>query len=553
MASEAPVAPVAHPQLAITGAKLGGGRSWYVLILLTLVASVSLLDRQIITILAVDIKRDLGLNDSEVGLIYGTFFAIFYALFSIPLGRLADGWVRTRQVALALGGWSLATIGCAFAGGFASMSAWRVGVAIGEAGAGPAAYSLVADLFPKAKRATAFAIYGSSSAIGVGLSIAIGGIVVDAWNRAFPGGVGWFGLVGWQAAFIVAALPGFVLGVLILLVREPLRGISDGIIQPPEAHPFRKAGGELMALVPPFSFLNLQRIGAGIGARRRNLGYLALAVAFVAGMTAAVHAMIPPDKLKIYTTVLGIRVTSHLVQWAIVGFGGYAAFSWIQAQRVRDPVAAKVMWSSPTFIAMIVIASFNLLLNYGYSAWMAPYAVITFHAPMAEVGIKLGLAAGVAGGAGTIVGGVVGDWARKRTPTGRMWVLLFCTFVPLPMAFITLSQTTLDSYLAWLLASSFILTGWFPCCTATLHDLVLPRMRGTATAILYLGITIIGMGTGPYVVGTVSDVTGSLSRAILTGYSASVVVWIAIFVAMRHLARDEATLLDRARSAGEPV
>jgi MFS family permease len=553
MASEAPVVAMAHPQLAAASEKLGGGRSWYVLILLTLVASVSLLDRQIITILAVDIKRDLGLNDSEIGLIYGTFFAIFYALFSIPLGRLADGWIRTRQVALALGGWSLATIGCAFAGGFASMSAWRIGVAVGEAGAGPAAYSLVADLFPKAKRATAFAVYGSSSAIGVGLSIAMGGIVVDAWNGAFPGGVGWFGMVGWQAAFVAASLPGFVLAILILLVREPLRGISDGIVQPHEPHPFAKAGGEMMALVPPFSFFNLRRIGAEAGAWRRNLGYLALAIAFVAGMTAAVHAMIPPDKLKIYTTILGVRVTSHLVQWAIVGFGGYAAFSWIQAQRVRDPAASAVMWSSPTFIAMIVIASFNLLLNYGYSAWMAPYAVITFHAPMAEVGIKLGLTAAVAGGLGVIAGGVMGDWARRRSPIGRLWVLLFCTSLPLPMAFITLSQTTLDSYLAWLLASSFVLTGWFPCCTATLYDIVLPRMRGTAIAILYLGITIVGMGTGPYLVGTVSDVTGSLSRAILTGYSASVIVWIAIFVAMRHLARDEASLLDRARAAGEPV
>jgi len=549
----ASTASPADPECTAAAAKLGSGRSWYVLILLTLVASVSLLDRQVITILAVDIKRDLGLNDSEIGLVYGTFFAIFYALFSIPLGRLADGWVRTRQVALALTGWSIATVGCAFAGGFGSLSAWRIGVAVGEAGAGPAAYSLVADLFPRAQRATAFAIYGSSSAIGVGLSIALGGIVVDAWNGAFPGGVGWFGLVGWQAAFITAALPGFVLAILILLVREPARGISDGIIQAREPRPFATAGGEMMALVPPLSLFNLTRIGAGRGARRRNLGYLAIAIAFVAAMTTAVHAMIPPDKLKVYTVFLGVPVTSHLVQWAIVGFGGYAAFSWIQAQRVRDPVASKVMWSSPTFIAMIVIASFNLLLNYGYSAWMAPYAVITFKAPMAEVGIKLGLTAAVAGGLGTILGGVVGDWARRRTPIGRMWVLLFTTVVPLPMAFITLSQTTLDSYLLWLLASSAILTGWFPCCTATLHDLVLPRMRGTATAILYLGITIIGMGTGPYLVGTVSDVTGSLARAILTGYSASVIVWIAILVAMRYLARDEASLLDRARAAGEPI
>ena len=552
MASVTPPAMTAA-ELADAQAKLGGPRSWYTLILLTMITAVSLLDRQIITILAVDIKRDLGLNDSEIGLVYGTFFAIFYALFSIPLGRLADGWVRTRQVAIALSGWSLATIGCAFATGFGSMSAWRVGVAIGEAGAGPAAYSLLADLFPKAKRATVFAIYGSSSAIGVGLSIALGGIVVDAWNAAFPGGHGWFGLVGWQAAFIAAALPGFLLAVLIALVREPRRGVSDGLIQAGEPKPFTRAGAELMALVPPLSFLNLRRIGAKAGDWRRNLGFLAIAIAFVAAITTAFHATIPAEKLKIYTVLLGVPITSHLIQWSIVGFGGYAAFSWIQAQRFRDPAAAAVMWSSPAFIAMLVIASFNLLLNYGYSAWAAPYAVQSFSASMSEVGIKLGFAAAVAGGGGTILGGVVGDWARRRHPNGRLWVLLITTSIPFPMAFVTLSQTTLDGFILWFLMSSVILTGWFPCCTATLHDLVLPRMRGTATAIMYLGITIVGMGTGPYLVGTISDVTGNLARAILTGYGFSVVVWIAILVAMRYLKRDEDSIVARARAAGEPI
>ena len=97
---------------------------------------------------------------------------------------------------------------------------------------------------------------------------------------------------------------------------------------------------------------------------------------------------------------------------------------------------------------------------------------------------------------------------------------------------------------------TFFLTMWLGPVAATLHDLVLPRMRGTATAILYLGITIVGMGTGPYLVGTVSDVTGSLGRAIL---AASGIVWIAILVAMRHIARDEASLLARARAAGELI
>ncbi|MDB5683235.1 MAG: gudP3 [Sphingomonas bacterium] len=543
----------AHPELAAPGDRLGGGRSWYVLILLTLVAAVSLLDRQVITILAVDIKRDLGLNDSEIGLIYGTFFAIFYALFSIPLGRLADGWIRTRQVALSLTAWCGATIACAFAGGFGSLALFRAGVAVGEAGSGPAAYSMVSDLFPKSQRATAMAVYGMSAAIGTGLSIALGGLVVDAWNNAFPGGHGWFGLVGWQAAFIAAALPGFVLALLILLVREPVRGLADGIVQPGVPHPFRNAAREMMAVIPPLSFVNLRQMGATRSDWTRNLIFLAGVFLFIVVATIASHAITPADRLKVYTEIAGIRVTSHLIQWAVVGFGSYAALSWIQAQRLRDAPAFAVMWSSPAFVAMLVIGAFNLMVNYGYTAWVAPYAVQHYNASLGEVGSKIGLVAMFSGGLGTLAGGLIGDRLRRRSRVGRLWMLAFSTVLPLPMAFVTFAQPSLDSFVLWFLLSSLILTGWLPCCMATLHDLVLPRMRGTATAIFYLGATIFGMGTGPYIVGLVSDTTGSLGGAILTIYSASVVVWIAVFVGMRYLVRDEDSLIDRARAAGEPI
>lgn len=535
------------------GRRLGGLRSWYVLILLTLISAVSLLDRQVITILAVDIKRDLGMNDSEIGLVYGTFFAVFYALFSIPLGRLADGWVRTRQVALSLTAWSFATIGCAFAGGFASMSAWRAAVASGEAGAGPAAYSLVADIFPKRRRATAMAVYGASAALGVGLSMLVGGLVVGWWNGRFPGGHGWFGLVGWQAAFIAAALPGFVLAFLVLLVREPVRGQSDGIIQPSEPRPFRRAGLEFMALVPPFTFFNLKALGAGPADWRRAFVTLAIILVFIALATAGTLAITPPDRLKIYGYVLGVPMTSHLIQWTVVGFGSYAALSWIQAQRFRDPASHAVMWSSPAFIALLVVASVNLMINYGYTAFLAPYAIQHYGLPPEVVGPKVGIAAMIAGGSGTILGGVIADLARRYSPIGRMWVLLFTTVLPLPLVFVTFAQPTLDGFVLWFFISSIILTGWLPCCIATLHDLVLPRMRGAAVAILYLGITIFGMGTGPYLVGLLSDVTGDLGRSIVMMYAASLVVWIAVIVAMRNLPRDESSLVARARAAGEPV
>ncbi len=533
--------------------KLGGARAWLLLILLTAILAISLLDRQIVGILAGDIRRDLHLNNSEFGLIYGTFFGIFYALFSIPLGRLADGWSRTRQVALSLLGWSAATFGTALCQSFGPLAVMRTLVGVGEAGVGPASYSLISDLFPKSQRATAFAVFGSGTAIGVGLSSWIGGGVADAWNRAFGGLPGWFGLTGWQAAFVAVSAPAVILTVVIWRVREPPRGISDGLVQPGDPHPFRRAGQELMALLPVLSLLNLRRLRAASSAWLYNIVTLVLVCAGTIVATKAAEAVTPPDHLTIYTTLLGFPLTSHFIQWATVGLGIYAFVSWTQSQRLRDAVAHTVMWSSPTFVALIVAAALNMMVTYGLTAWGPLFAVQKYHASMAEVGAKLGLAIGVAGLVGVVGSGWLADVIKKRYPRGRLWVLLVCVTLPAPAVWITFSQPTLTRFAVGHTVVSLLLGGWLPCCAATLHDLVLPRMRGTAIAVMYLSITIFGLGTGPYLVGLMSDITGDLGGSVLRLYGISALSFIAVVSALRTFSRDEATLLERAHAAGEPI
>ena len=122
----------------------------YALALVALTNAISLLDRNILAILAPRIKHDLGIGDAEMGLLYGTVFALFYALFSLPLGRLADGWVRTRLLAIALAFWSLATALAGAAQGFALLALSRLGVGIGEGAAQPAGFSLVFDRYRQA-------------------------------------------------------------------------------------------------------------------------------------------------------------------------------------------------------------------------------------------------------------------------------------------------------------------------------------------------------------------------------------------------------------------
>src|SRR5215831_11552168 len=141
----------------------------YVLGVLVLVYVCNFLDRQIISILAERIRADLGVTDAQLGFLYGTAFAVFYALFGIPLGRLADVWDRRRLIALGLAGWSVMTALSGLAGSFGQLALARIGVGIGEASATPAAFSLLSDYFPASRRATVLAIYSSGIYVGAGL------------------------------------------------------------------------------------------------------------------------------------------------------------------------------------------------------------------------------------------------------------------------------------------------------------------------------------------------------------------------------------------------
>jgi len=202
--------------------------AWYALFVLVLVYIVNFIDRQILSILVADIQADLGVSEAEIGFLYGTAFAVFYALFGIPLGRLADSWYRGRLMAIGLALWSSMTVASGFASTLGQLAAARIGVGIGEASASPAAYSMIADSFPKERRATALSIYSAGLYIGGALSLPIGGAVASQWNRAYPAAeLAPLGLAGWQAAFLAVGLPGLLLALWVLSLREPLRGAMD--------------------------------------------------------------------------------------------------------------------------------------------------------------------------------------------------------------------------------------------------------------------------------------------------------------------------------------
>lgn len=214
------------PDLRSLEEKPSDAYAWYVVGVLMLVYVFSFLDRQILSLMVGDLKTGLGLErDWEVAVLMGPAFAVFYTIFGIPFGRLADTRTRTRIIAIGLSLWSLMTVGCGLARNFTQMALFRVGVGVGEASLSPSAYSLISDYFDKGKLARAIAVYSSGLYLGSGLAYMIGGRAVSMLRDTEPWIVPVLGTVlGWQKVFWIVGLPGlFVVPLLLWTVREPLR------------------------------------------------------------------------------------------------------------------------------------------------------------------------------------------------------------------------------------------------------------------------------------------------------------------------------------------
>lgn len=521
-----------------------GAYAWYALAVLVLVYIVNFIDRQILSILAEDIKRDLRLEDAQIGFLYGTAFAVFYALFGIPLGRLADSWYRGRLMAIGLALWSSMTALSGFANSFGMLAAARIGVGIGEASASPAAYSMISDYFPKERRATALSIYSSGLYIGGGVSLPIGGFVLSRWNTAYPSAAeAPLGLAGWQAAFLAVGIPGLLLALWVLTLREPQRGASDGMPQPvTRPNAWRDFGRELAAILPPLTLFSVARYP---GALRVNLFALAIVAVAAAGLAI---------------------LTRNWPQWAAYGIGVYAVFSWVQTLRRRDPPTHRLIWGTPLVVTMAIAFGSIAFVTYAVSFWGPPYVLRTFYPDPTgpalyiggmraaeEVATILGWSAAVAAAVGVITGGIVSDLWRRRDPRGRLFVNMIAAVAPVPIVYVMFTTTDLATFY-WLNPVSHVLSAlWVGAAVATLQDVVLPRMRATAGATYILGTTMVGLALGPYFAGKMADVFQSLRMGVFCLFIVPPFTVAALWMVGRRLAELEATKVERAREAGEPI
>ena len=250
--------------------------------MLLLVYAFNFIDRIMLGILVPPIKHEFALTDTELGLLGGTAFALFYTALGIPIGWLADRLNRVWIVTIALALWSAFTAACGAAQNFAQLFAARLGVGIGEAGGVAPAYALISDYFPPGRRARALAVYSFGIPLGSAAGILFGGLIAARIN--------------WRAAFLIVGAAGLVLAPLFrLFVREPVRGGLDEPSPPAAPGAGVAAGGAAGSVAAP----RLREV-AQLLAGKPSFWYLSLGAASASVMGYGVYFWMPSFLVRSY-------------------------------------------------------------------------------------------------------------------------------------------------------------------------------------------------------------------------------------------------------------
>lgn len=369
------------------------------------------MDRSLISIVGQPMKVDLGLTDSQLGLLGGTAFALLYAVGGIPIARLAERFNRVNIITISLVIWSSLSALCGVAAGFPQLLLTRMGVGIAEAGCSPPAHSLISDFYESAKRTSALSVYSCGTSFGYLSAALLGGYVAQ---RA-----------GWRAACFIVGVPGIAIALLIkAFIREPPRGHSDA---PDRVHAAIAAAA---AATPPLSL-------------RSEVSELVAVAKFMANDGPVRHM------------ILGVTL------------GGFGA--------------------------------------YGLYAFLPPYFNRAFDLGYATVGIIAGLSGGVAVGLGILAGGFVAELLARRDARWYALVPAIGTMIAVPLFLIALLWSD------WRAATGLLsLAGFFQYASlgptfGVIQNAVGTHRRATATALLYIALSVFALGGGPLFTGWTID------------------------------------------------
>jgi len=409
----------------------------YAIGLLFLVYVFNFLDRQIVTILAEPIKRDLGIADWQLGLMTGTAFAVFYCTLGIPIARLAERRNRPWIIGLSLAAWSGFTALCGMAQNFWQLVLARVGVGIGEAGCSPPAHSLIADYAPKEERASAMAVYLLGNPIGALLGVVIGGLVADA--------------LGWRYAFLLVGLPGVLLAIIVVLTLvEPRMKAASDVLKTRRATDEQSTFADVLRTVrgkPTFWYMAFgvsivafigyghAPFGASFFLRVHGAEIEALAAGFGLGPIGFVGLSLG--------LILGAAAGLGVYLGGLIGdrFGGRDPRFYMSVPGIACLVSIPIYTVAmllPTFLPILPLLALNSIL---VSVWQGPvYATVQGIAPVhmraTAASIFLFIANLIGLGLGPLMVGIASDVLAGPfglgSAEGVRWALIGSQFLAVP-------------------------------------------------------------------------------------------------------------------------
>ena len=307
------------------------GRAWWTVAVLTFTYIVSFVDRTILGLLIEPIKADLSLNDTQIGLVQGMAFGLFYAVMGLPLGWFADRTSRRGLIAAGAALWCAATAACGLAATFVQLFLARIAVGVGEAALSPAAMSIISDSFPKERRAVPIGVYAAAAALGAGLALIVGGTVIQLVSGR------------WQTAFVFVGLGGLVLLPLLATILEPARRNESAIAAGPvRIDSFIREHADFMvrhyvavslysAMIyavlswVPALFIRVHGWTPGETGLRYGIVLLLFGGAgtVLGGIAAAVLGKRGVQQPAIWVTVIGMATA-----WPLLALGGWATDGW---------------------------------------------------------------------------------------------------------------------------------------------------------------------------------------------------------------------------------
>ena len=496
--------------------------AYYILFLMVVGNFFNFIDRGILSIIGNRVRADLHLTDAQLGFLMGTAFAVFYSVVGLAMGRIADAVSRRGLMATGMAVWSGMTAAAGAATSYTGLATARMAVGIGEATASPCAHSLLMDYFPARNRSLVLGIYLGGVHLGGAASLIGGGYLLQHWGTlcttlSFDA----CRLADWRAMFLIAGLPGLGLAVLIALMREPAR---PEIVRPVRLLPF--VVGEMSAAVPPFTLFNLYRAGGG-AAVVRNLVLVAVLGLIAWGLT---------------------RLVGDPLQWSALALGAYSVITWGGVMRLRDRPLFSLTFGCPTFLLITAGGSLMASISGAVGAWNAPYVMRALHVSPGQAGLYLGVTGVVTALSSNLVGGFVTDLWKRHDRRAPMWISIISLTAPIPALLVMLRAQDLESYIAAFAVFNFLIMLWSGALGAQIQDLVLQRMRGTAAVILSLVLVLVGAGIGPYWVGKISTMTGSLTAGLYSVIGL-VPVAVALFLLAARRVRADTPAARRARAA----